>query len=941
MSVTIKYDGQDITYEPIANWKSYCSSTDDGEASWDNLTQSTVMGLPALLGFLKAIGYKGIKITSGWRSQATNQKWGGAPHSQHLVGNAIDLTYAQQGEDSPSEVVSKIAATGENGTNANSLSLWAFGLYHDRGSGMHWHFDNYLGGMGGETDDQKKFLKEHDVRANGQQLPCAGTNNSLIGTSSASRNCIGMGQSVTIQPENKTFAEPVYPDLMYVAGNIPSAITAAAIADNNKKVASINTGTNTYKVLTGDNMQALTGLSLNGFTSEKAEADRQKVYDARKNISDFKVPSAGKPLNNNDPYPIDLKIEELELHQPRVKQNRITFRQIDNDKTILATSILTGLDHAEKRIVKLENVLATVFRYVMGTASRMFVNCIYYGGQDNRSKYACIRCMKDDRCQDGQVMQLDQCLSCSRYEPIFGKTYDITNELGANLADILDQGQMGYMNMQDFKDMGRTDSYPKPMKSVKFDLSTIKTRDSAEKDFKDTWDKGVRMKWKLVPVEAQKPIINWRMDINHPDHSPKKLASNQYNPSNAGQVGGADAGECSCSVRPGNYAAMMEAQYKYISTSQDPQVKHYYDIGEDLATGSGNRCINTIQYMDSQGWADELKNQCTEVGLDPLLILSIIAVESAGNEDVDQYASPQHRVYGVGQVAACPKNADVKTQLQYCIQHFLGNIRSKDGNNPLGPVQEYHDGSGNMEDGPEKIRSADQMYDANWIATLKSRDPHQIVLDESCEYFPKVCCSYHKFSQMSLGLSEMASDNSPNTYDFVFADSKLKDIYFISDYGTQSTDDGTTVMSTGITFKVPPASELHMSMAGTVGKVTTTEKGNQVTVAYGNNEAMVYTGIDSLSGAAQKNPNLRKSEVFAVSGSGGVLTVQLLINGTLHDPKEKWPSLNGRANTTQSLGAQIKQGKKEAATGDGSGNITVGGEADGAYDVNDPNNWEI
>ena len=35
-------------------------------------------------------------------------------------------------------------------------------------------------------------------------------------------------------------------------------------------------------------------------------------------------------------------------------------------------------------------------------------------------KYKCIRCMRDDRVNDGQVMQIDQCLSCTRYEPIFG-----------------------------------------------------------------------------------------------------------------------------------------------------------------------------------------------------------------------------------------------------------------------------------------------------------------------------------------------------------------------------------------------------------------------------------------------------------------------------------------------------------------------------------------
>lgn len=37
--------------------------------------------------------------------------------------------------------------------------------------------------------------------------------------------------------------------------------------------------------------------------------------------------------------------------------------------------------------------------------------------------------MKDDRCGDGALMQIDQCLCCTRFEPIFGQTYEITRVL--------------------------------------------------------------------------------------------------------------------------------------------------------------------------------------------------------------------------------------------------------------------------------------------------------------------------------------------------------------------------------------------------------------------------------------------------------------------------------------------------------------------------------
>lgn len=82
-------------------------------------------------------------------------------------------------------------------------------------------------------------------------------------------------------------------------------------------------------------------------------------------------------------------------------------------------------DAAEKRIVRLENNMATLMRYLYRLGSRVFINCQYYGGQTTFQKYKCIRCMKDDRCNDGQLMQLDQCLCCTRYEPIFGQVYEI------------------------------------------------------------------------------------------------------------------------------------------------------------------------------------------------------------------------------------------------------------------------------------------------------------------------------------------------------------------------------------------------------------------------------------------------------------------------------------------------------------------------------------
>lgn len=335
------------------------------------------------------------------------------------------------------------------------------------------------------------------------------------------------GSSVEITPSGKTYCEPVYPDYIYVTGNIPNSSIENTTMSSKEGLKAANGDT---ALMTGEMMQDLTGLKINAFTTDQAQAMAQKPFNPKDSILEFKVPSAGKPLNNNDPYPVDLKIEELENHMPRVKQYSLPYVQKHAAETKeMSKAILSLSDYTEKRLVKIENILATVMRYVFGIGSRMFINCQYYGGQDTGAKGVgkCIRCLRDDRCGDGQVMQLDQCLSCSRYEPIIGQRYDLLSEVGANLAAIQDDIQMGYMNMEDYIDWVRVEKMHKNRKDAGLNYQNTRTRKKDEKDFKDIWDNGVKMGWKLTPVEQQKAQINWRQDINSQDKSPQKLDSSQ------------------------------------------------------------------------------------------------------------------------------------------------------------------------------------------------------------------------------------------------------------------------------------------------------------------------------------------------------------------------------------------------------------------------------
>ena len=147
------------------------------------------------------------------------------------------------------------------------------------------------------------------------------------------------------------------------------------------------------------------------------------------------------------------------MHYPPIKINKVTTPNEGKEATVAAMSV--G-DHTEKRIVKLENMMATFMRYLFRLGARVPINCQYYGGQSpNFEKYAGIRCLADDRVEDGKLVQIDQCLNCTRYEPVYGQCYEILSDIGANVAAILDDNQAGYSNMKEYVDMTRTDAEPR------------------------------------------------------------------------------------------------------------------------------------------------------------------------------------------------------------------------------------------------------------------------------------------------------------------------------------------------------------------------------------------------------------------------------------------------------------------------------------------------
>ena len=330
---------------------------------------------------------------------------------------------------------------------------------------------------------------------------------------------------------SKTYCEPVYPDLVSINTKIPDTLVQDVLdkCDTSELIQGANlvytapiSTLNKYGAADYVNAQA---------TSSLAEQQRKESFNAKQHAKAIKSPSSGKPPNNEEPFPIDAKIKELGTHQPRCKIERI---QTCPEAVNVTKACMQLSTNVEKRIVKLENNMATILRYLGRMSSRATINCVYWGGTNVSEKYRCIRCMKDDRIQDGQYVSMDQCLACTRFEPLIGQVYDILNDSGINLAQVLDDCQMSYTTPEEYCKFVKSTEHQATLTTKTLDFASVNNRNANEKDFKEDWGEGIKMNWHLYPVEDQKPHINKAQNINGEEFS--DLASAQGLASNGGSM---------------------------------------------------------------------------------------------------------------------------------------------------------------------------------------------------------------------------------------------------------------------------------------------------------------------------------------------------------------------------------------------------------------------
>lgn len=318
-------------------------------------------------------------------------------------------------------------------------------------------------------------------------------------------------------------------------------------------------------------------------------------------LAEMKKKSTGKPVNYYDPYCYDDKITDLENHYPKVLIDEIESRMYScnhpgcpiahpmaKNFAMLSDMSIRQSKATEQRLVRLENSLATMVRYLGRMGSRMNINCVYYGGQTVLGKYKCIRCLHDNRVHDGATVTIDQCLSCTRYEPIIGQVYDILDETGFNGATILDDMQMSYMTLNDMKNLNkvnqRSTTYKyadtnaemknKPKNLIEEWRKQDKT--AYEKELK----KSISNKKKLQEaLDAMQPsdylfLMDWteeEVDLQQPDvkaYPTEKIAAKYFN--QAGDPAEVDVAPADESTQMGTEKAVYEslAKGKWVDTRE-------------------------------------------------------------------------------------------------------------------------------------------------------------------------------------------------------------------------------------------------------------------------------------------------------------------------------------------------------------------------------------
>ena len=487
--------------------------------------------------------------------------------------------------------------------------------------------------------------------------------------------------------------------------------------------------------------------------------ERQHLLDPENYEDDVKKPNPGKMPNNEDAYPVDLKIEELETHKPDCKIHQVTTHV--NGEAAARAAMFVG-DTAEKRLIHLENIMTTMMRYLFRLGARVQINCMYYGGQSPFEKYKCIRCMNDDRISDGQMVQIDQCLTCTRYEPVYGQVYEVMNDLGANVAAILDDNQMGYSSMEDYVDLARTERFVTAKEKGEFDLSQVLNRAADEQDFSAIWGDGLKMNWEPVPKEDQRCHINWRQSINDDGSALKRLASFPKDEDEAGAP----------VTQAGGTQGRMRKEYDAMQANNKKEIQPWIDKGKAFATAPDVAITDMKNGM--------IKQVRDAIGTQKIDSLAIACLHYVTNEDIAGLVKKYADIQGT---LGCDSVSLIISAIACGINAVNGS--KSDG---IAPIEEL--GKKNLPDDKSKTENKDEKENTDHLDfppldPLKKADWLWVEFAQALAYNAKKngkseddVAIFCKVAYLYIALAKYIKTSSYDTdeYSFPFTDEQCKTV---------------------------------------------------------------------------------------------------------------------------------------------------------------------
>ena len=316
--------------------------------------------------------------------------------------------------------------------------------------------------------------------------------------------------------------------------------------------------------------------------------------------------------------------------------------------------------------------------------------------------------------------------------------------------------------------------------------------------------------------------------------------------------------------------------------------------------------INNINKYD---YDQKLQNIAKLNDMDPLLMLSVAAVESLGDAGKEGGMFNSKKNVDLGTVSAQITN--------FCNEYIECKNKIKlIGDNPLPICQVYYGWNGinkyrhkikNNNNGiisysyiERTIDLETAVYSVDWVEMVYNATGSMSAI----EYFPKIYFAYQILQTKVEALSSLTTKTGDG-YEFPIKTIDLMFTYFVQDYGVTNVGGGVTVVSRSCLFRTENGTPVISAHDGTVTEIgENNELGKFLKIKCAHDNGTVVYGRLKIISVSQ-GCSVSKGAVVASTTDG--LALQFIDHqGQYRDPKTQWPLLSGRLDEKTSLGKQIE-----------------------------------